>query len=82
MSERRAVIKKTASRYPRASKKEKGKILDEFIELTEFNRKYASWILSYWGKKRYVWIDGELIASVVGQPKKRKRKPRPTMSRF
>ena len=77
MSERRVVIKKTASRYRRAYKKEKGKILDEFIELTDFNRKYASWVLSYWGKKRYVWLDGELVALVVGQPKKRKRKPRP-----
>jgi hypothetical protein len=29
-----------------------------------------------WGKKRYVWIDGELIELIVGQPRKRKRRKR------
>lgn len=54
MSERKVLTRNTASRYRRASKKEKGKILDEFIALTELNRQYASWFLSYWGKKRYL----------------------------
>jgi len=76
MSERKAVTKKQATRYRKASKKAKGKILDEFIELTDYNRKYASWILSNWGKKRYCRIDGQLVEMVVGRPKKRKRKPR------
>jgi hypothetical protein len=77
MSERRAAIRKTAARYRQASKKKKGQILDEFIELTDYNRKYASWILSSWGKKRYMRIDGELVELVMGQPKKRKRRRRP-----
>ncbi len=77
MSEKRAVTKKVAERYRRASKKARGKILDEFAKLANYNRKYASWILTPWGKKRYVRVDGELVALVVGQRRKRKRRVRP-----
>lgn len=38
MAERKAVTAATRSRYQRASKKEKGKILAEFIELTGYHR--------------------------------------------
>jgi hypothetical protein len=74
MSERKAVLRQTSSRYQKASKKEKGRILDEFVRLTGYNRKYASWILTTWGKKRYCWIDGKLVEMVVGAPRKKKRK--------
>jgi hypothetical protein len=73
MSERRAVTRETSARYRRASKKQKAKILDEFVETSGYHRKYASWILSNWGKKRYCVIDGQLVQLVVGQPKKRRR---------
>ena len=74
MSERKAVTRQTSSRYQKACKKEKGKILDEFIELTYYSRKYASWILTTWGKKKYCLIDGQLVKLVAGSRKKRKRK--------
>ena len=45
MAERRAVTAATRSRYQRASKKDKGKILDEFIELTGYHRVYARSVL-------------------------------------
>ena len=45
MAERRAVTAATRSRYQRASKKEKGKILAEFIELTGYHRVYARSLL-------------------------------------
>ena len=77
MSEKRAVTRRTAARYRQGSKKEKGKILDQFVELADYNRKYASWILTSWGKKRYARIGGELVALVAGRRKKGKRRVRP-----
>ena len=68
MRERKAVIKQTAARYRRSSKKQKAKILYEFIEITGYNRKYAGWILRNWGKKRYIRVDGHLIEVVIGTP--------------
>ena len=45
MAERKAVTAAIRSRYQRASKKEKGKILAEFIELTGYHRVYARSVL-------------------------------------
>jgi len=45
------ITNEVASRYQKASKKEKGKILDEFVALTGYNRTYASHLLSNHGKK-------------------------------
>jgi hypothetical protein len=41
MEQRRAVVARTASRYQRSRKKEKGLILDELVVLTEYSRAYA-----------------------------------------
>jgi len=51
MAERKAVTAATRSRYQRASKKEKGKILAEFIELTGYHRVYARSVLRTGGQK-------------------------------
>lgn len=66
MRERKAVIKQTAARYRRSSKKQKAKILDEFVETTGYNRRYAGWILRNWYKKRYIRLEGQLIEVVIG----------------
>ena len=41
MKERNSVTKETAVRYRNAKKKEKKQILDEYVKLTGFARKYA-----------------------------------------
>src|SRR5215813_13502579 len=51
MAERKAVTAAIRSRYQRASKKEKGKILAEFIELTGYHRVYARSVLRTVGQK-------------------------------
>ena len=45
MATRVRITKEVSNRYRRASKKEKGKILDEFCATTEYNRKYAGRVL-------------------------------------
>lgn len=50
MSERRSVAKVVAARYRKASKKQKGGILDELIALTGYNRWYAVGLLRGHGK--------------------------------
>jgi Integrase core domain len=50
MAERRAVVRATARRYQRGRKKQKQKILDEFVELTGYNRCYARRVLRNHGK--------------------------------
>lgn len=45
MKERRAVTAVMRARYGRASKKVKGRLLDELVGLTGYNRWYAVWLL-------------------------------------
>ena len=49
MSTRRELTEQLARRYRRASRKEKGVILDEFVETTGYQRKYAIQLLNWWG---------------------------------
>lgn len=51
MSEKKAITKEVARRYRKARKKDKGGILDEFVATTGYNRTYASWVLSNWGRE-------------------------------
>lgn len=54
MKEKRTITKEVAGRYRRVSKKGKGAILDEFVELTGYNRSYASHVLHNQGVVKYV----------------------------
>src|SRR5438876_50937 len=51
MAARREVLRVTAGRYQRARKREKSKILDEFIETTGYSRWHASRWLRYFGRR-------------------------------
>ena len=50
MQERKRIAEATAGRYRKAGKKEKGAILDEFVELTGFARSYAALVLRNQGR--------------------------------
>lgn len=51
MQQRQAVVAKVAGRYQRSSKKQKGLILAELVQLTEYSRVYARRILRQYGKR-------------------------------
>lgn len=48
---RREVSKETFKRYQKARKKEKTKILNEYVALTSYTRHHAAQVLSRWGKR-------------------------------
>jgi len=52
MREKRAVTEATKKRYKGARKREKGRILDEFVQLTGYTRCYASHVLRDLHKRR------------------------------
>ncbi len=64
MKEKKKISKKMAQRYQKAEKKEKGKILDLFVSLTNYTRCYASWILRNWGKKVVIYTGKKRIIFV------------------
>ncbi|MGC8691148.1 MAG: transposase, partial [Caldisericum sp.] len=57
LKEKKAVIREESRLYKKATKKEKGKILDEFVKLTGYSRCYASYVLRTYGKKVIVELE-------------------------
>ena len=75
MKERNSVTKEIAVRYKNATKNEKKAILNEYISLTGFNRKYAiSKINSCIKRKAYSFNNKTMISCKVEVPKRKKRK--------
>jgi len=78
MKEKQALTREVSKRYQQAGKKGKTKILDEFIENTCYNRKYALHILANWGKSIAVKLNGKTLLLKAEKGKRRKgggRKP-------
>ena len=73
MKERQSVTAVVAGRYRKAGKKDKGQILDEFSQLTGYNRSYAAWVLRNVGKR--IRINNNLI--IVGDRRKKIRRDKP-----
>lgn len=71
MQEKKAITREVARRYQKASKNEKGLILDEFIKLTGYTRCYAAFVLRNWGRKINLRLNGEKLIVVLGQGGKR-----------
>lgn len=77
MQEKQAVTREKALKYKKARKKEKKKMLDEVVELTCYSRKYASHVLSLWGKKAVIRDKAGNEIIFVPQKKKAQRKRKP-----
>ena len=79
MKEKQAVTKQLALEYKRATKKEKGEILDSVIQLTQYNRSYAARVLRQ--RARYVVVGrgvvkGVKVTLVEDERTKRRKKRR------
>ena len=74
MHERKTVSKAFSGRYRRARKKEKARILDDFVESTGYNRVYAARVLRGHGQRVEV-KPGLVVEGSVRARKKRVRKP-------
>lgn len=74
MANRRAVTEKLAAEYRGCSSRTRRReILDQVVELTEYNRHYAAWVLRNFGKSRVVRTpSGELVRLVVGRANPRR----------
>jgi hypothetical protein len=77
MKSKHEVIGRVYRRYRKATKGEKGKILDEFTKTTGYTRKYAAWVLSQWGKVIVVRTSVKALRFKVGAGARRPRPGRP-----
>lgn len=77
MRERRAITREVARRYRKARKKEKGGMLNEFVATTDYNRTYASWVLSNWGREISRRLKNWDKIVLVKDPKLKKKRARP-----
>ncbi|MCM8786359.1 MAG: transposase, partial [Candidatus Omnitrophica bacterium] len=57
MAVKKKISRIVAERYCKARKKEKGRILDEFVKVFGYRRCYASWLLRMLGKGHVFYID-------------------------
>lgn len=74
MNERKTLTKLFAERYQRATKKEKGELLDEYLEMTGYDRCYGAWLLRSHGKR--VVLDPRRVAEGdVSKSVKRESEP-------
>ena len=74
MKERNSVTKEIADRYRKSGKKEKKSILDEYIRLTGFHRKYAIAKVNPLIKKREFNFNGRTTKTTKVEIPKKKRK--------
>jgi len=69
MKERKPIYKVMAKRYQKASKKERSKLLDEFVDITAMNKSYAATLLRKHGIKLK-----KMSASTIDRVLKKERK--------
>jgi len=72
MRERRVLAKAVCERYRKARKKDKGRILDEFVKSSKLDRCYARWLLRNHGRR----VEVKPLVILEGDARKRTRRPR------
>lgn len=70
MRERHAITRELTSRFQKATKKERGRMLDEFVQLTDYTRSYAAFILRTCGKRQLRIIGGRRVIFVPGHARR------------
>jgi hypothetical protein len=79
MKEKQTLTREYAPPYRQAeNRKRKTEILDEYIRLTGYHRKYAMTLLARWGKTTLIMVGGKPVTLKAGTAKRRKgggRKP-------
>jgi hypothetical protein len=70
MKTRKSICAQLFKRYQKASKKDKGKILDEYAQILGLNRDYLAHLLTNWGKIRYALSGGNLSNTSLNRLKK------------
>ena len=82
MRQKKAVTRELKDRYQRSSKKGKTIILNEFIQLTRYNRSYAARALRIKEVLGYMNIAGKRVKLVRDNRKIKGRRKRSMMRRF
>ena len=72
MKTKKELSREYARRYQRGKKKDKKVILDEFLDLTGYNRCYASYMLRNWGKEVVLRSNGTERLVIIGDFVKRR----------
>lgn len=76
MQERKVVTKALAEQYRRASKREKGELLDRFVKATGYNRSYSRWLLRHHGLRLTVLqkavFEGDAGQKIARAPRKKR----------
>lgn len=72
MRERHAIVRELAPRFQQATKKERGRMLDEFVQLTGYTRCYAAFVLRNCGRKQLrILAGGKRVIFVPGHARPR-----------
>ncbi len=74
MKERQSLTREVAKRYQKARKKEKKRILDEFVKNTGYNRCYAAYVLRSHGRKVRVSKDKVLVGDAAKKTTRKRQK--------
>ena len=73
MKDKKKICEEIHRRYQMATKKDRGKLLDEYAVTLGYNRDYLANILSHWGKTVYDTVSGRPVVIKACPPRVRNR---------
>lgn len=66
MQERHAIVRELSSRFQHSTKKERGRILNDFVQLTGYTRCYAAYILRTCGRRQLRMLKDKRVVFIPG----------------